>query len=72
MMTGLVSWAIGVYATQRNRLIASPLSPQQQQREWLRGLITPTIFLFSIGVAWFDADLAKFTWLLIALVAKLL
>ncbi|MEZ4710135.1 MAG: TMEM175 family protein [Caldilineaceae bacterium] len=71
-VTGLVSWAIGFYATQRNRLIAPALSPQEQRREWLRSLIVPTIFLFSIGIAWFDADLAKFSWLLIALAAKLI
>lgn len=70
-VTGLASWAVGFYATQGNRLSALVLSPQQQRREWARGLIMPAIFLFSIGVAWFDADLAKFSWLLIALVAKL-
>ncbi|MEZ4869502.1 MAG: TMEM175 family protein [Caldilineaceae bacterium] len=49
-VTGLVSWTIGFYATQRNRLTAPALSPQEQRREWLRGLIMPTIFLFSIGL----------------------
>lgn len=71
-VTGLVSWAIWLYVAQQNRLIAPTLAPQQLRREWLRGLMMPAIFLFSIGVAVIDADLAKFSWLLIALVAKLI
>jgi hypothetical protein len=33
----------------------------------LRALVVPGVFMFSVGLALINADLAKFSWLLIAL-----
>jgi TMEM175 potassium channel family protein len=62
---GLASSTIWWYATQNNRLTQPPLSDELIQRRRLRLLIAPGIFLASIGLAFINADLAKFSWITI-------
>jgi uncharacterized membrane protein len=59
--TGLASTAIWWYATQNNRLIQPPLSNERIRRRRMRLLIAPAIFLVSIGLAFINADLAKYS-----------
>ena len=40
-----------------------------QTQSLVRNLIVPGVFLLSIGIALFDDDLAKYSWLLIAFLA---
>jgi hypothetical protein len=53
------------YASSRNRLIDPRLEAKQRRRQMLTPLATALIFLLSIGVAYFNADAAKFFWILI-------
>ena len=66
---GLVSAIMWWYAVQGNRLVAADLSAKQRLRGFVRNLIVPGVFLLSIGIAFFDDDLAKYSWLLIAFLA---
>lgn len=58
----LASWA---YASSHNRLLAPHVDAQQKRSETLRTLVAPAIFALSIGLAFINDDLAKFSWLLI-------
>jgi uncharacterized membrane protein len=66
-LAGVLSAAIWWYASRHNRLVNPHLDPQQSRREMLRALVVPGVFMFSVGPALINADLAKFSWLLIAL-----
>lgn len=66
-LPGLLAALMWGYAVQGNRLVDADLTPADRRRGFLRNLIAPTVFLLSIGVALIDADLAKYTWFLIAL-----
>lgn len=70
MIVGLLSAAIWIYASRGNRLIDPAFPPQRARRETLRALIPPAIFLLSIGLAFINDDLAKYSWLLIAVVPR--
>src|SRR5215213_10954269 len=56
---GLVSAIMWWYAVQGNRLVAADLPAKERQRGFVRNLIVPGVFLLSIGIAFFDDDLAK-------------
>ena len=64
-LTGLLSALLWWYASHQNRL-TDKLDTVQHRRSMFYVLITPTVFLASIGVAFIDPDLAKFSWMLIA------
>lgn len=70
VVVGLLNAAIWIYASRHNRLIAPDFTYQQKRHEALRALVVPVVFLFSIGVAFINADLAKYSWLLLALAIK--
>ena len=72
MILGLLSAAIWRYASLNHRLIDLQLEQQQCRHEALRTLAVPGVFLLSIFIAFFNADLAKISWVLIAVVLKLL
>jgi uncharacterized membrane protein len=69
-MAGLLNAAVWVYSSHNNRLIDPHFDPQQRRRETLRALVVPGIFLLSIGLAFINADLAKYSWILIAVVLR--
>lgn len=70
-IAGLLNAAVWVYSSQHNRLIDPNFTGQDRQRETLRALVVPAIFMLSIGLAFIDPDLAKYSWILIAVVLKL-
>jgi uncharacterized membrane protein len=63
--TGLLSALLWWYASHGSRL-TDKLDPLQHRRSMFYALVTPAIFLASIGVAFIHPDLAKFSWMLIA------
>lgn len=65
ILVGLLFSALWGYASWRNRLVDVHLSQKQRRREFLTPLVTVAIFLLSIGIAFFNADIARFSWLLI-------
>lgn len=65
-LTGLLSTLLWVYASHKQRLVAKDLPYPVIHRGVTRNLIAPAIFLFSIGLSYFDPDLAKLSWILIA------
>lgn len=70
VVVGLLSSSIWIYASFHNRLIDPGFTYRQKRHEALRALTVPTVFLLSIGLAFVNPDLAKFSWLLIAVVIK--
>jgi uncharacterized membrane protein len=65
LVANLVSLTMWWYASHNNRLIDPHLDKKQRRRLWVLSLGTSAVFLLSIGIAWIDNDLAKFTWMLI-------
>lgn len=61
-LQALVWW----YAKTGGRLLAQPLERRVYRRSLARVILVPVIFLISIFVAFWDADWAKWTWILIA------
>lgn len=64
-LAGLLFTALWGYAAHHDRLIDPTLTPQQRRREFITPLSTVAIFLISIGIAFLDASLARFVWVLI-------
>lgn len=69
-VAGLLLLAVWSYAAQHNRLLDPDFAPAQRRHEWQRSLVVPLIFLLSIGLAFINDDLAKFSWVLIAVVFR--
>jgi uncharacterized membrane protein len=65
-VVGLLSALLWAHASQKHRLVSANLEQVVIRRGIIRNLIAPTIFLLSIGLSYFDPDLAKFFWILIA------
>lgn len=49
----------------RNRLVAPDLDARIRKREYSTSLTTTTIFLLSIGITLWNADIGRLSWLLI-------
>lgn len=62
--TGLLSALLWGYASAENRLLEDRFDTGIARRNLLSILTVPTIFLISIGIAFIDPDLAKFSWIL--------
>ncbi len=60
----LLSAALWVYAL-RAGLVDPQITPLQKRRSLLSPLFTAGVFAISIGISFYDADLAKFFWLLL-------
>jgi len=71
VVAGLLSALMWWHAF-RSKELVSVEHRQQGRRIILRSLIIPAVFLLSIGIAFIDDDLAKYSWLLIALLNVLL
>lgn len=61
-LCGLLSATVWLWASWDNRLLDPPLTREQNRAELLRTLLTPTVFLLSIGIAFVNDDLAKYSW----------
>ncbi len=64
-LAGLLMTAAWGYAVRHHRLIDPLLDASQIRRQLIAPLLTSAIFVLSIGIAFLNDDLAKFTWLLI-------
>jgi uncharacterized membrane protein len=64
-VAGLLSAALRWYAVRGNRLVNDDFDNYVRQRGFVKSLVVPLIFLFSIGLAFLNDDLAKFSWFLI-------
>jgi uncharacterized membrane protein len=72
MVAGSIMMAIvWGYASAKHRLIELGLSKKVIRSETMLPLITGGIFLASIGIAYINPDLAKFSWILVLLVSLL-
>jgi uncharacterized membrane protein len=65
LFAGLLLAAVWGYASWKNRLIAPGMDAKRRRFQFFGPLAISAIFLISIGVAFFQADVAKFFWLLI-------
>jgi uncharacterized membrane protein len=63
---GFMSTAIWIYATFARRLVDADLPAATVRRGVLRTLSAPMVLLLSVGLAFIDPDLAKYSWVLIA------
>ena len=70
-MTGLLSTILWWYASRENRLTMKSFDDQIARRYLLSILTIPVVFLLSIGLAFINPDLAKFSWVLTAPAALL-
>lgn len=64
-LAGLLSTLIWLYATHENRLVDAGMSAAIWRRETRGPLAVIGVFVFSIGVAFINADLAKLSWFLV-------
>ena len=64
-VVGLLLTLLWLYASSRRRLVSPDLESAIVRRGILRNLSAPVVFLLSIGVAYINPDLAKFSWILI-------
>lgn len=64
--TGLLSAGLWGYASNRGRLLEAPMAPHALWASRWRALTPPGVFLLSVPIAWWSSDLARFSWLLIA------
>jgi len=69
---GLVSTGLWWYATAHHRLVDPDLDPWLVRHDTWYTLVTPAVFLASVGLAFLDTNLAQYSWLLIAPAALLL
>jgi uncharacterized membrane protein len=71
-LVGLVSMLIWWYASGGNgRLLARPITRRQLWISRLRLLIVPIIFLVSIGIALWDDNLARLSWVTLLVLVPL-
>ncbi|HTK07750.1 MAG TPA: TMEM175 family protein [Ktedonobacteraceae bacterium] len=72
ILTGLLLWAIWVYATTNHRLVDRDLNPDLIRYYTITFLLSPVVFLLSIPVIYINVfapivsgpDLAKYFWIL--------
>jgi uncharacterized membrane protein len=65
VVSGFMSVALWWYATRHNRLIDAQMDAGMRRQLFLSPLITIAAFVLSIGIAFINAELARFSWLLI-------
>lgn len=70
-VTGFLSAILWWYASDGKRLTAKSFDKKRAYRYLLSNLIIPIVFGLSIGLAYINPDLAKFSWILTAPAALL-
>jgi uncharacterized membrane protein len=70
LLASLLMTALWWYASHHGRLIDPKMGLHMRRRQFLAPLITTAIFMGSIGLAFFNQNLARLSWLLI-LIASL-
>jgi uncharacterized membrane protein len=71
LLLGLANMAIWFYASYHNRLLDTKFDARQRKRETQRAASVPAVFALSIGLAFIDTTLAKFSWALVALALQI-
>jgi uncharacterized membrane protein len=64
-LAGLFFTLLWWYASKHNRLIESHITKTQRMREFMSPLTSVAIFILSIFLAFWDVNIARFSWLLI-------
>ena len=64
-LAGLSATAVSYYILRDGRFVDGDVDPALRRRAILRSLITPAIFLISIGLALLNDTLAQLSWLLL-------
>ena len=64
--TGLLSALLWWYVSKENRLLGENFDKELAHRNLISILTVPAVFLLSIGLAFINPDLAKFSWMLTA------
>jgi len=67
---GLVLAALWWYASWHNRLTDPGLDAWQVRRQFIPMLLTVVLFILSIGFAFLDENLARFSWLLVVPISR--
>ena len=71
ILINAISVTIWWYASHNNRLIDPQLSRKERRNQMLVPLLIGGVFALSIGLAFIDDDLAKYSWVLAAFVIPL-
>ncbi len=67
VVNSALSGCLWLYASYNNRLIDPNMGRDQRRRETIAPLLGIAVFLLSIGVAYLNVNLARLTWVLIAI-----
>jgi uncharacterized membrane protein len=67
---GLMLVALWWYASWHNRLTDPGLDARQARRHFVPMLLTVALFILSIGLAFLDENLARFSWLLVVPISR--
>lgn len=67
---GLMLAALWWYASWHNRLTDPGLDARQVRRQFMPMLLTVALFILSIGLAFLDENLARFSWLLVVPISR--
>lgn len=70
-ITGLLSALLWWHASHGNRLLEKDFDTGLARRNLISILTVPSVFLLSVGLAFVNPDLAKFSWILTMPAAKL-
>jgi uncharacterized membrane protein len=69
---GIMLNVLWLYSSHQKRLIDKDLDDKSIRQEFFRSLIVPMIFLLSIGLSFIQDDLAKFSWILVAILFRII
>jgi uncharacterized membrane protein len=72
ILAGLLAAALWAYASSQPRLIDPNLTAATRRRELHASLALVVVFLISMGLAYVNADLARFSWLLLLVTGRVL
>jgi uncharacterized membrane protein len=70
ILGGLMLAALWWYASWHNRLTDPGLDARQVRRQFVPMLLTVALFVLSIGLAFVDENLARFSWLLVVPISR--
>jgi uncharacterized membrane protein len=71
ILASLLSVALWLYASYKDRLIDPHMDHRQRRRETLGPLLTIGVFILSIGLAFINPGLARISWVLLAVTQRL-
>jgi uncharacterized membrane protein len=70
ILGGLMLAALWWYASWHNRLTDPDLDARQARRQFVPILLTVMLFILSIGLAFLNENLARFSWLLVVPISR--